>query len=104
LSGAKISVEPRELRVRPPCSAARSGACWRDPVALQDPPDRRGARAVAECDSSPPDPYVPSARVLPRHPHYQGGDDVVDRWPPGPAAERTVLEPVMGFSASTWNT
>jgi hypothetical protein len=28
------------------------------------------------------------ARVLPRHPHHQGGEQVVDRWPSGPMGVR----------------
>ena len=55
-----------------------------DAVALQDPPDRRGADAVAELEQLTLDPRVSPARVLPRHPHHQGGEDVVDRWPSGP--------------------
>ena len=55
-----------------------------DAVALEDPPDRRGADAVAELEQLALDPHVPPARVLPRHPHHQGGEDVVDRWPSGP--------------------
>ena len=31
------------------------------------------------------DPPVPPARILPRHPLHQGDEDVVDRWPSGPA-------------------
>ena len=59
---------------------------WRrwDPVALQDPPDRRGAYAVAESEQFSPEPHVSPPRVLPRHPHYQGGEGVVDWWPSGP--------------------
>ena len=57
---------------------------WWDPVALQDPPDRRGADAVAECEQLALESLVSPARVLPRHPHHQGGEDVVDRWPSGP--------------------
>jgi hypothetical protein len=29
-------------------------------------------------------PLVSPARVLPRHPHNQGDEHVIDRWPPGP--------------------
>jgi hypothetical protein len=54
-----------------------------DPVALQYPPDRRSADAVAESEQLAPDPHVPPARVLPRHPHHQGGDHVLDRRPTG---------------------
>src|SRR4051794_28082110 len=59
---------------------------WRrwDPVALQDPTDRRGADAVTEFEQLALDPAVPPARVLPRHTLYQRGEDVVDRWPSGP--------------------
>ena len=50
----------------------------------QDPPDRRSADAVAELEQLTLDPEVAPARVLPRHPHHQGNDDIVDRWPSGP--------------------
>ena len=40
---------------------------------------------MAECEQLALDPYVPPAPVLPRHPHHQGDQDVVDRWPSGPA-------------------
>ena len=39
---------------------------------------------MAEFEQLALDPHVPPARVLPRHPHHQGGEDVVDRWPSGP--------------------
>src|SRR6185437_4510384 len=55
-----------------------------DAVTLEDPTDGRGADAVAELEQLALDPHVSPARVLPRHPHYQGGEDVVDRWPSGP--------------------
>src|SRR6478735_6876515 len=57
---------------------------WWDAVALQDPPDRRGADAVAELEQLALDPRVAPARVLPRHPYHHGGDDVADGWPSGP--------------------
>jgi hypothetical protein len=53
-------------------------------MALQDPSDRGGADAVAELEQLALDPQVSPARVLPRHPHHQGGEHVVDRWPSGP--------------------
>ena len=62
------------------CRDGAGGMRWR----LQDPPDRRGADAVAELEQLALEPHVPPARVLPRHPHHQGGEDVVDRWPSGP--------------------
>ena len=62
------------------CRDGAGGMRWR----LQDPPDRRGADAVAELEQLALDPQVSPARVLPRHPHHQGGEDVVDRWPSGP--------------------
>ena len=62
------------------CRNGAGGICG----ALQDPPDRRGADAVAELEQLALDPLVAPARVLPRHPHDQGGEDVVDRWPSGP--------------------
>jgi hypothetical protein len=40
--------------------------------------------AVAELEQLAPEPHIPPARVLPRHPHDQGGDDVVDPWTTGP--------------------
>jgi hypothetical protein len=45
-----------------------------DPVTLEDPPDRRGTHAqlTLEPDEAP-------ARVLPRPPHHQGDQGVVDR-------------------------
>ena len=58
--------------------------CWWDAVALQDPPDRRGAHAVAEAEQLALNPQIPPARILPGHPHHQGGEDVVDRWSSGP--------------------
>ena len=64
-------------------SVCRTGAGGM-PVALQDPPDRRGADAVAECEQLALDPLVSPARVLPRHPLHQGGEHVVDWWPSGP--------------------
>ena len=64
-------------------SVCRDRRRW-DPVALEDPADRRGADAVAEFEQLALDPHVSPARVLPRHPHDQRGEDVVDRWPSGP--------------------
>ena len=49
-----------------------------------DPPNRRGADAVAECEQLTLQPHVSPARVLPRHPHHQGGEEVLDRWPSRP--------------------
>src|SRR6185436_15043587 len=49
-----------------------------------DPTDGRGADAVAELEQLTLQPHISPARVLPRHPHYQGGEDVVDRRPSGP--------------------
>jgi hypothetical protein len=53
-------------------------------VSLQDPPVRRGADAVAELEQLALEPRVPPARVLPRHPHHQDGEDVADRRSSGP--------------------
>jgi hypothetical protein len=50
-------------------------------VALQDPPDGRGADVVAELEQLTADSLVAPARVLPRHPHHQRGEHVVDRRP-----------------------
>ena len=63
-------------------SVCRTGAGW-DSVTLEDATDGRGADAVAELEQLTLEPHVPPARVLPRHPHYQGGEDVVDRWSSG---------------------
>jgi hypothetical protein len=54
------------------------GSRW-DPVTLEDPPDRGRADAVAELEQLTLDPQVPPAWVLPRDPHHQGGEDVLDR-------------------------
>jgi hypothetical protein len=43
---------------------------------------RRGADTVAEFEQLAPDPHVPPARVLPRHLHNQGYEDVLDRGRP----------------------
>jgi hypothetical protein len=55
-----------------------------DPVTLQDPPDGRRADAVAEFEQLALEPQIPPTRVLPRHPHHQGDEHLVDRWPTGP--------------------
>jgi hypothetical protein len=55
-----------------------------DPVTLQDPPDRRSADTMAELEQLALQPDIPPARVLPRHPHHQGDQDILDRRPPGP--------------------
>src|SRR6476620_1120943 len=68
----------------PPTGVGLSSGCRWDAVALEDPPDRRGADTVAELEQLTLDPHVPPARVLPRHLHHQGCEHVVDRWPPGP--------------------
>jgi hypothetical protein len=68
----------------PPAGVGVPDRRWWDPVALQDPPDRRGAHAMAELEQLALEPHIPPARVLPRHPHHQRGEDVVDRWPSGP--------------------
>jgi len=39
---------------------------------------------MAELEKLALDPRVSPARVLPRHPHNQCGEDVVDRWSSGP--------------------
>jgi len=54
-----------------------------DPVALEDPADRRGADAVAEVEQLALEPEVAPIRVLPCHSRHQGGEAVVDRWPSG---------------------
>jgi hypothetical protein len=77
-------------------------------VVLQDPADRRGADTVAELEQLAADSLVAPARVLPRHPHDQGGEGVIDRWPPGPVGDRSIVggrggdaTPV-GFQKSAW--
>jgi hypothetical protein len=67
----------------PPAGVGMPYRRWRDAVAPKDPPDGRGAHVVAELEQFTLNPHVPPARVLPRHPHHQGGEHVVDRWPPG---------------------
>src|SRR3954453_6582244 len=49
----------------------------------------------------------PPARVLPRHPHHQGGEDVVDRWPSGPVrvgppSAYEAAMPAQGGSTTRW--
>jgi hypothetical protein len=56
----------------------------RDPVVVQDPPDRRSADTVSELEQLAADSLMAQARVLSGHPHHQGGEDVVDRWPSNP--------------------
>src|SRR5215213_10384311 len=68
----------------PPAGIGVPDRCRWDAVARQDPPDRRGADTVTELEQFAPDPHVSPARVLPGHPHHQGGEDVFDRRPPGP--------------------
>jgi hypothetical protein len=63
----------------PPAGVGVPQRSRRDPVALEDPPDRRGVDAVAECEQLALQPDVSPARVLPRHSHHQGDQDVVDR-------------------------
>jgi len=67
----------------PPTRIGVLERCWRDPVAAQDPPDRRGADSVAELEQLALNPAVAPARVLPRHMLHQRGDDVVDGWSSG---------------------
>jgi integrase len=49
-------------------------------MALDDPPDRRGAETVAEFEQLALDPAVFPARVLRRHLSDQRGEHFVDRW------------------------
>ena len=49
----------------------------------QDPSNRRGTDPVAELEQLALDPRVSPAWVLARHPHHQGGDNVVGRWSSG---------------------
>ena len=68
----------------PPAGVGEPRRRWWDAVALEDPADRRGADAVAEVEQLALEPQVSPARVLPRHSHHHGGEDVVDRWPSNP--------------------
>src|SRR3954462_9568687 len=61
------------------CRTGAGGFRW-----CEDAPNRRGADAVTKLDQLALDPRVAPERVLPRHPHHQGGEDVVDGWPSGP--------------------
>jgi hypothetical protein len=55
------------------------------PTVVQDPADGRAADAMAEFEQFALDPAVAPAQVLPRHPHHERGEDLVDGRPPGPA-------------------
>jgi hypothetical protein len=68
----------------PPTGVGVPDRCRWDAVALEDPPDRRGTDTVAELEQLAPEPHVPPPRVLPRHPHHQRDQHLVDRRPPGP--------------------
>ena len=63
----------------PPRGVGVPQRSWWDAVAPKDPPDRRGADAVAEGEKFTADPLVSPGRVVRRHPHHQRGDGVVDR-------------------------
>jgi len=68
----------------PPAGVGLPHRRWWVAVASKDPPDCQGADAVAEPAQLALDSLVAPARVLPRHPHHQRGEHVVDRWPSGP--------------------
>jgi len=74
------------LRAQEPSPTRIGMSRWRrwDPVALQDPTDRRGAEPMAELEQLALDPAISPARVLPGHTLHQCGDDVVDWWSSGP--------------------
>ena len=57
----------------PPCGVDVSHRRRWDAVAFEDPPDRRGADAVAEFERLALDPLVTPIRILRRHPHDQCG-------------------------------
>ena len=61
------------------CRTGAGGMRWRFRI-------RRIVEAPTRWPSLSSSPWiaVSPARVLPRHPHHQGGQDVVDRWPSGP--------------------
>ena len=72
----------------PPTGVGVPQRSWWDAVALQDPPDRRGTDAVAEHEQLSLDSRVAPARVLLRHPHHQGDEEILDRRPSGPVRVR----------------
>src|SRR3954454_67096 len=65
------------------CRGVSQGRCW-DAVALQDPPDRRGADPMAELEHLALEPQASQRGFLPRHPCHQRGNDIVNRRPSGP--------------------
>jgi hypothetical protein len=75
-------------------------------IMLQDPPDRRSADTMAELEQLALQPDIPPARVLPRRPHHQGDQDILDRRPPGPvrggpSSTHEVAMPTQGLVAGT---
>jgi hypothetical protein len=63
----------------PPAGVGVPHGCRWDPVALQDPADRRGADLVAVFEQFALHSAVSPVRVLRRHPYDQRGDEVADR-------------------------
>src|SRR5512132_3964944 len=62
------------------CRDGAGGMRWRWRI-------RRIVEAPTRWPSLTNSPWIrmyPPARVLSRHPHYKGGEDVLDRWPSGP--------------------
>jgi hypothetical protein len=67
------------VRKLPPAGVGVPQWRWWDAAALEDPPDRRGADAVAELEQLALDPFVSPFRAIRRHPHDQYSEHVVDR-------------------------
>jgi hypothetical protein len=66
---------------------AAAPRCRAKPTATQDPPHRRRRHPHTELAALPHDPYVSPARILPRHPHHQL-DDIVIQSAPAPSRGR----------------
>jgi hypothetical protein len=75
----------RPLRAQELSPAGVGVPRWRrrDPVAAQDPADRRGADAMAEFEQLALDSAVSPGRVLSRHPTDQRGEGIIERWSSG---------------------
>ena len=80
----------------PPAGVGVPYRCRWDAVALEDPPDRRGADPVAEFEQLALDPLVSPVRIVRRHPHDQCGELVVDRWASGPVR----IGPLLGYQVN----
>jgi hypothetical protein len=77
-SSAHVTNCPGGLRAQelPPTVIGMPDRRRWDPATLQDPPDRRRADTMAEFEQLTLDSHIPPTRVLPRHPHHQGGEHV----------------------------